>query len=749
MLRKFSLIAAAFMMVVAEPVSAQYVMNVRDADIRAFVQEAARVTGRTFIVDSKVQGTVSVVTERPLSRSEYFEIFLSTLRANGFVAVPTSGGAYRVQQAEGAATQPSRIGSKARSASEFVTEVFRLKSIDATQAVESLRPLVSREGSITANRSANSIIVADYADNIRRMRQLIGQIDRDNSATRVVNLQNADATEIAQSLQALATQGVAGEGAVAPVSVVPFASSNSIALRGDPSSVAEFMRIARDLDQRSRSNSEVKIYRLDYADAETLLPVLQQLVGQQQSATVTAPSANIPALARNVTSGSSSDASSTPAAVSTVTTSSGGSAGSGVAGRRPAIVTRYEGTNAIIVAADPDTQRTLGEVIRQLDTRQDQIQVEAIIVEISDSLAKELGVQFLFGDNNIGYGVTNFSNIQPNILDIAGGVLANQLDTTTTVINGTSVTTSTNSTTGDLLRQNAAQAVLGARGGFLGLGIPLGAGGILGALINAVRADTESNVLSTPSLTVNDGLEGSILFGQEIPVSTGEALSNNFDNTFRTIQRQNVGIELIVTPQINAGDEVRLDLKQEVSSIAGPVSDNFNELIINKREIKTTLTVGNGEIAVLGGLLDDNERRTIQKIPLLGDIPIIGELFKSRARTRVKTNLLVFIRPTILRSRADQAKIAAQRYGYIRNQQLLRRPDQEPTIDELVRDYIGAVPPGGPYTYTTGDTLIGATGEVLPPPPPGTVIVPVAVPASDVSTGELPPVDPQYDGTPP
>lgn len=743
MLRKFSLVAAAFMMVVAEPVSAQYVMNVRDADIRAFVQEAARVTGRTFIVDSRVQGTVSVITERPLSRSEYFEIFLSTLRANGLVAVPTSGGAYRVQQADGAATQPSRIGSRARSASEFVTEVFRLRSIDATQAVESLRPLVSREGSLTANRSANSLIVADYADNIRRMRQLIGQIDRDNSATRIVNLRNADASEIAQSLQALATQGVAGEGAVAPVSVVPFPTSNSIALRGDAASVAEFVKIAGDLDQRSRSTSEVKIYRLDYADAETLLPVLQQLVGQQQSQTVTAPSADIPAIARNVTQGSPTVSSGNAAAVSTVTTSSGGAGG--IAGRRPAIITRYAGTNAIIVAADPDTQRTLGEVIRQLDIRQNQIQVEAIIVEISDSLAKELGVQFLFGDNNVGYGVSNFSNIQPNILDVAGGILANELDQTTTVVNGTTVTTSTNSSTGDLLRNNAAQAVLGARGGFLGLGIPLGGGGILGALINAVRADTESNVLSTPSLTVNDGLEGSILFGQEIPVSTGEALSNNFDNAFRTIQRQNVGIELIVTPQINAGDEIRLDLNQEVSSIAGPVSDDFNELIINKREIKTTVTVGNGEIAVLGGLLDDNERRTIQKIPLLGDIPIIGELFKSRARSRVKTNLLVFIRPTILRSRADQARLTAQRYGYIRNQQLLRRPGEEPTLDQLVRDYLDTVPPGGPYVYQSGDVLIGATGDVLPPPAEGTVVVPVAVPASDVDGGELPPV---YDATP-
>ena len=187
---------------------------------------------------------------------------------------------------------------------------------------------------------------------------------------------------------------------------------------------------------------------------------------------------------------------------------------------------------------------------------------------------------------------------------------------------------------------------------------------MLGAIINAVQEDSESNILSTPSLTVNDNVQGSILFGQEIPISTGEALSNNFDNAFRTIQRQNVGIELEVKPQINAGNQVKLDIRQEVSSIVGPVSNDFNELIINKREVKTTVTVRDREIIALGGLLDDNERRTIQKIPLLGDIPIIGELFKSRGRERTKTNLMVFIRPTILRTAEDAQAIAARRYNY-------------------------------------------------------------------------------------
>jgi general secretion pathway protein D len=281
------------------------------------------------------------------------------------------------------------------------------------------------------------------------------------------------------------------------------------------------------------------------------------------------------------------------------------------------------------------------------------------------------------------------------------------------VINGNTVTTSTNSAVSDLLRQNAAQAALGARGGYTGFVSDVGKNRFFGTLINAVRRDSNSNILSTPHITTNNNVPASILFGQEIPVSTGEALSNNFDNAFRTIQRQNVGIELDVTPQINADDEVRLDLRQEVSSIVGPVSDDFNELIINKREIKTTVTVGSGEIVVLGGLLDDNERRTIHKIPFLGDLPVIGELFKSRAKSRVKTNLMVFIRPTILRSAADRAALTARRYGIIREAQRRFDPKSEPSIEELVIDYLGAVPPLPPSQ--AGDVLIAPAPVVIRP----------------------------------
>lgn len=692
MTRIFLTFFALFLSV--QTVQAQHTLNVRDADIRAFVLDAARVTGRTFILDSRVQGKVSVVTERPLSRSEYFEVFLSTLRANGLIAVPTRGG-YRIQPADGAATQPSRLGTRGAAANQFVTEVVRLKSIVAAEALETLRPLVSKQGSITANRNANSLVVVDYADNIRRIRALVQQIDRDSAASQIINLKNAGAREIATSLQSLATQG-GGEGVRVPVTVVPIDSSNSIALRGDPGAVARFAQMARELDARAELGTEIRVHRLDYANAEALLPVIEQLLGSGGAAGAPVASAQ--------------GASGKTAASATVS-----SDGNGIARRGPAIVTRLEGTNALIVAANPEVQRMVGELIRQLDERQEQVVVEAIIVEISESLAKELGVQWLVGGEDVPFAVTNFSNASPNIVDVAGGLLAGQFDTSTTTTTTTATTTTTNSSVGDSLRQNAADAVLSARGGFGGFATSLGGSAVLGAIINAVQADTNSNVLSTPSLTVNNNLKGSILFGQEIPVSTGEALSSNFDNAFRTIQRQNVGIELEVTPQINAGREVRMELRQQVSSIAGPVSDDFNELIINKREINTTVTVRDGEIVALGGLLDDNERRTIQKIPFLGDIPIIGELFKSRGKSRVKTNLMVFIRPTILKDPSDARAFSSDRYGYIRDRQLRQDPDVEPSIDALVRDYLGTVPPGAAVPRPD-DEIIYAPGSAPPVP---------------------------------
>lgn len=728
---------------------AQQTLNVRDADIRAFIQDAAKVTRRTFVIDNRVQGKVSVVTDRPLSTSEYFEVFLSTLRANGLVAIPTGGGAYRIQPVEGAAAQPGRVG-RAANANQFVTEVFRLRNIDAATTLETLRPLVSKDGSVTANRAGNSLVVADYADNISRIRQLLARLDRANEATQVVTLRNASAREIAQTLTGLAGVNQQG-GPVATASAVD--SANAIALRGDPAVVARLANVARELDRRAQSGAEIRVYWLEHADAEKLLPVLQQLLGQPVTQAVEAGGLNARSSGFLNSSGGGNAASGSLPTQTSVSPVGGAAAssptgngaqfggGNGIVTRGPAVVTRFEGANAIVLAANPDVQRQLGDVIRQLDTRRDQVLVEAIVVEIGDTAARRLGVQFLFGDKNVGFAATNFSNSQPNLLTMAGAYAASKLTETTTVNNGGITTTSKSPVFGSELQDAAVQSLLNATGGFGGLATQIGKNGVLGAIINAIRSDNTSNLLSTPSVTTMDNQQASLLVGQQVPVTTGEALSNNFDNQFRTVQRQNVGIQLDVKPQINAGGSIKLALRQEVSSVAGPVSSRSSDLIINKREIQTTVTVDNGDILVLGGLLDDNERRTIEKIPLLGDIPVLGNLFRSKARTRSKTNLIVFIRPTILRTREDVRRLTEQRYGYVRAEQMMGMPEREPSLDALVRDYMDAIPPGAtPLPPDPGGTeVIGPVeGSVAIPPSGQPEIIPLQ---SQNSTTVVRPVD--------
>ncbi|MEK7455096.1 MAG: type II secretion system secretin GspD [Pseudomonadota bacterium] len=732
--------SAALALVMAAPVPAyaQQTLNVRDADIRAFIQDAARVTGRTFIIDNRVQGKVSVVTDRPLSKSEYFEIVLSTLRANGLVAVPAPGGAYRIQPADGAAGQPSAVG-RAATRNSFVTEVFRLRSVDAASVLETLRPLISKEGTVTANRAGNSIVVADYADNVARIRQVIARVDRDTSSTQMVMLKNAGAREIATSLQALVQSGGGENGAPAAASVVPIDSSNAIAIRGDVNTVTRLANMARELDRQAASGTEIRVYWLEHADAEKLLPVLQQLIGQSSSSPVTS---SVPAA--GASGGAGGGAAPASAAAAPVAAASSGSSGSGISTRGPAIVTRYEGANAIIVAANSDVQRMLGETIRQIDTRREQVLVEAIIVEISDAAAKKLGVQFLLGSTSTGFAATNYSNASPSLITIAGAYGATKLGTTKTTVvaaDGTTTTTETqtNSDLASSLTQAAVDSLASATGIVGGLGTQIGKNGIFGAIINAVKSDTESNLLSTPSVMTLDNQKASILVGQQVPVTTGEALSQNFDNQFRTVQRQDVGIKLEVKPQINTGGAIKLFLKQEVSSVAGPVSNSSSDLIINKREIETTVTVDDGEILALGGLLDDNERKTIERIPLLSDIPGIGELFKSRSKSRTKTNLMVFIRPTILRTKEDAQRLTQQRYGYVRGMQLQRSPDSEPTIDELVRDYMGAQPPIAPQP---GDMLVEPqAGAAAPATSPTPGQVQVIEPTVRQSSGVVRPVD--------
>lgn len=719
-----ALLATAATLMPVEAVLAQHVLNVRDADIRAFVADAARVTGRTFVVDGRVQGKVTVVTERPLSRAEYFEVFLSTLRANGMVAIPMPNGSYRIQPIDGAATQPSRIGERGAAANQLVTEVIRLRFADAASAVETLRPLVSAQGSVTANRNANSLVVVDFADNVRRVRALIQSIDRDATATRIVHLTNMGAREMATSLQQLGASA-AGANGQGSVTVAPFDAANSIALRGDGAAVERFAQLAQDLDRRAAGAADIRVYWLEHADAARLLPTLQQLVGggsdpvQQDTVAASTRASNTGASGGNGANGGNTAAAAaavTTPAVPTTTSATTTSGNGSIATHGPAIITRYEGANAIIVAANSEVQRMIGELIRQLDVRRRQVLVEAVIVEIGNDAARQLGLQFLLGGKNIPFAATNYSNASPSIVTLGGAIAGYQLSRQTTTINGNVVTTTTTNPFGTEITDAAVSQLMSATGGFAGFMGDIGRNTVFGAILNAVQTDTNSNLLATPHIVTLDNSEARFLVGQDVPVTTGEALSQNFDNRFRTVQRQEVGIMLTVTPQINASGEVKLYIGQEVSSVAGPVNSRSSDLIINRRRFDTVMTAGDGQIVAIGGLLSDDERRTLQRVPLLSDIPLIGELFRSRSRSHARTNLMVFIRPTIIDGPAEAAEMTARRYNFIRNQQLLRNPDAEPEIDLLVRDYLGATPPV--VTPRSDDVIITGQAELRAPTGP-------------------------------
>lgn len=634
-------------------------VRLQDVDLRAFIQDVSRATGITFIVDTRVQGTVNVARAQAMSEQDLLGMLLAVLRANGLIAVSSGPSTYRIIPDDTAAQQPA---SAANGNLGFATQVFTLQRVDARSAAEILKPLIGRGGVIMAMPQGNSLLIADYADNLRRVRGLVAQIDTDRAAIDTVSLRNSSAQELARTLTSLF--GQAGERSNV-LSVLPVESSNSLIVRGDPALVQRVVRTAVDLDGRAERRGDVSVVRLQHASAEQLLPVLQQLVGQSPG-NEAQPGQDTRSNAVDVAAAAAGAAQTqviTPAA-----------------GKRPVIV-RYPGSNALIINADPETQRALMEVIRQLDVHREQVLVEAIVVEISDTAAKRLGVQLLLAGRNgtVPLIATQYSGASPGIVPLAAAAA------------GTRSNNGQDDSVLEQARNVAAQSLLGLSGGLIGL-----AGqsndAVFGMIIDAVKSDTGSNLLSTPSIMTLDNEQARILVGQEVPITTGEVLGAANDNPFRTIQRQDVGVELEVRPQINTAGGITLAIKQEVSAIAGPVSAQSSELVFNKRQIETRVVVENGAIVALGGLLDQNDRQTVEKVPLLGDVPGLGALFRHKSRNRDKTNLMVFIRPTIIRDAADAQRMTAPRYTYLRDRQLADG-DPEAALDALVRDYLRAPPP--------------------------------------------------------
>lgn len=621
----------------------QHLLNFRDAEIRAFIEDVSMFTGRTFILGPLVQGKVTVVSEAPLPPGAIFEVFLSTLRVHGYAALPTASGAWKIVKEESAAEEAQPIAGPGDTGDRFVTGVFALDHIDGPTAMRAVQPIVNARGRAIAQPGEDFLIVVDYASNIERVREVLARIDVDRKVMRSLRLNHVSAGEMVKIAGELAGGSGTGEGRRGGrVTAVAVDAGNSVVLRGEPTAVETMLATLREIDNEAASRGTIRVLYLKHADAAEIAPLLKDV---------------------SVTIGG----------------------GEGAPSR--ASIAVNEATNALVVSAEPEMLLALERVIEQLDIRRAQVLVEAIIVEVSDDAARDLGLQYVLGGgngSNVPFTATNFSQTAPNILAATGALAVDE-------------ETSGSSELLDGLRQAAINSLIGISGfagGFAGL---TDDGTLFGVILTALEQDVSSNILSTPHIMTMDNQPASIIVGQDVPITTGEVVGTDFVNPFRTVERRDIGVQLEVRPQINEGGVVTLVIRQEVSSILGPAAAQSQELIFNKREISTTVSVDDGEIVVLGGLIENDERVSLQKVPFLGDIPVLGNLFRSQSTSRARTNLMVFLRPTIIRDRQSSRAATGRKFDHIRAEQLLRGDGEPPAIDGFLRDVFGDIAlPGTP-----------------------------------------------------
>ncbi|WP_315764267.1 type II secretion system secretin GspD [Sphingomonas sp. Y38-1Y] len=658
-----TLLACALVATAAQPIalSAQeapgdIVVNMRGVEIADVADQISRLTGRTLILDPAVKGVVTVTSAQPLSPDGVWELFQSVLRANGFAAV-RSGRAWRIVPAANAV----RDGGVRRSASgqELTTRMIRLSNVPAGEAARIARPLVASFGSVEPLASPNAIVVTDYADNVRRIEALMRNLDGGGGQSfATIPLRNGSAADVAAAIGQ-----VLGEREAGGARVAGDPRSNVVVVRGTPSAVAEARRIALSLDTPGGATPITRVFRLNYADAESVTEVMRGVLGQEAEATNP--------VARSLQSrgtrgglGTNANRSPTAALAGLVNQSNqqalgavgglnGGSAGGGSTistvgqNEREATPQGFStpdltvqpapDINAIVVRGTPSAMAGMDTLIADLDVRRPQVLLEAAIAEITGDEAERLAVQ-------IGSAGT--------VLDQVEGVATSFGSPGAGVSLGTILQT---------------------------LGVPAGAlltGGLTGniafgndfsILVQALGTSTKANLLSTPSVTVLDNKVGEFVVAQEVPFVTGSVLTNNNGAApYTSIERKDVGITLRVLPRVNAGDTIRLEVSQEASTIATTQLNQAADLITNRRAINTTVLADNGRTIVLGGLINDDYIRARSQVPILGDIPLVGELFKSRQEQRQKRTLFIFLKPTILRDPDATAAAAAERYQRLR-----------------------------------------------------------------------------------
>nr|WP_218625276.1 type II secretion system secretin GspD [Sphingomonas sp. dw_22] len=638
------------MIALAQDASAQdagdVVINMRGVEIADVADQISRITGRTLILDPAVKGVVTVTSATPLTPAGVWELFQSVLRANGFSAV-RSGRAWRIVPAANA-VRDGGVPSRGAAGQELVTRMVRLANVPSADVARVVRPLVATFGSVEPMTSPNAIVVTDYADNVRRVEAIAHQLDGGSGATfATLTLKNGNAVDVAQALQnVLGEGGQNGTGA----RVAADARSNTVIVRGTPAAVAEARKIVTSLDQPGGATPITRMFRLNYADAETVTDVLRGVLGQGES--VDNPVAR--SLSESGANPFARLSSQGMSALSNSAASTNGGIGSAMQAAttsQPVMQNLPNATpqgfstpdltvqpapelNAVVVRGTPAAIASIETLITDLDVRRPQVLIEAAIAEITGDDAEALGVQLGTSGAVLGQGGagTSFDSAGPSL----GGIL-----------------TALGVPAGKLLGN-----------GFTG---NLKIGDDFSILVQALGTSTRANLLSTPQITVLDNVPGEFVSGQNVPFLTGSILTNSSSATpYTTIERKDVGITLRVLPRINAGDTIRLQVNQEASSIATAQTQAASDLVTNRRAINTTVLADNGQTIVLGGLISDDYTDSRQQVPVLGDIPIVGELFKSKSKTHQKRTLFIFLKPTILRDGADATAASKDRYARIR-----------------------------------------------------------------------------------
>ena len=606
----FRLLMTALMLPIVTIAIAQdsgITLNWKDADIRIVVEAVSEATGKNFILDPRVTGKVNLLSAEPMSKDAFYEAFLSILQVHGYIAIE-SGNLIKILPNATARQFPSQFGTEATNGpDDMATQVIQVHNVGATQLVPILRPLIPQYGHMVAHSGSNMLIISDRAANLARIVRIIRRIDMaSDDDIEVVQLRNASATEIVRIVTAL-TQAAQTDGAPIGTSLVADARTNSVLIGGDKSDRLRLRTLIAHLDTPLEDGGDSQVRYLRYADAEELSTKLQTHFTSQ--ATAAAGQGMSPISAANIS------------------------------------VWADTQTNAIVVNAPPKMMRSLMQIVDKLDIRRAQVLVEAIIVEVIADQKNELGVSWGIeaSGSNAPIAVTNFPDFLSGVVQL-----------------GSAAGSDSNPS------------------GLIGEGITLGVGRIsdsgvsFAAILRALEGEADTNIISTPSIVTTDNEEATLNVGQEVPFVTGSFTNTGGTggsvNPFQTINRQQIGVKLSITPQINESNSLVLDISQEISSIAQSAGGAV-DLITNQRIIETTVIVDDGEILVLGGLLEDVLRESDQRVPILGSIPLLGTLFRSRKTEKVKTNLMIFIRAEILRDASQTAMETNAKYNFIREVQ--------------------------------------------------------------------------------